>query len=365
MKILKVLSVLLTVLLLCVDCHNGHKNERQRNKEESVTQEIKIGAILPLTGVFSINGQTCKEGLDLAVREINEFQSKFFFMVTYEENHSLSTDNLTAFNKLKVQNYKIFVGFGGQLLSGIIPKTNDQDMILFAHATNNNKFMTTSNRCLRMYPNSTMFANMISDFLDSLSISNAGVVYLNNEAFTEIGETFRAEFESRGHTVPFFEAYDPKSRDFKNIVNKAANKNLQCIYIAGSGETAASFIHQLFSNPNTERIPVMGEMSLSNSSNREVIGDHKTSVYVLDNYMSNVFVENYYNAYKKTPNGYAAYVYANMYMLLDALNNIEEPDGKSLYTYFRENRFDTAIGEFSFDKETGEPDFELLVNELK
>lgn len=364
MKILKVLSVLLVALLLCVSCHNGNK-KAQEIKTESIPKEIKIGAILPLTGMYAINGQTCKEGLDLAVREINEIQSKFNFKVTYEDNHSVVSDNLMAFKKLKVQNYKIFVGFGGQLLSGIIPQTNNQDVVLFAHATNNNEFLKMSNRCLRMYPNSTMFANMISDFLDSLSISKAGVVYLNNEAFTEIGETFRAEFESRGHAVPFFEAYDPKSRDFKNIVNKAANKNLQCIYIAGSGETAASFIHQLFSNPNTEKIPVMGEMSLSNSSNREVIGDHKTSVYVLDNYMSNVFVENYFDAYKKTPNGYAAYVYANMYMLLDALNSIEEPDAKSVYTYFRENRFDTAIGEVSFDKETGEPDFELLVNELK
>lgn len=334
-----------------------------KNKKENA---VEIGAILPLTGYFSINGQTCKEGLDLAVQEINASQKRFDFKVTYEDNHSLTKDNQMAYRKLRAQNYKLFIGFGGQLLSGIVPETNDKDLILFAHAANNTEFTSLSNRCLRIYPNTEMFAKTICNFFDQSSITNAGVVYLQNDAFTKLGEAFRTEFESRGHTVSLFEGYDPTSRDFKNIVNKAAGKEIQCIYVAGSGETAASFIHQLFTNPKTETIAVIGEMSLSNSSNLEIIGEIKAPVYVVDSYISEDFAESFSKAYNKTPNAYAAYVYANMYMLLEAVNHVgSQSDTKALYDYFRRTTFETAIGRVSFDLETGEPNLDLLIHTMQ
>lgn len=326
---------------------------------------IEVGAILPMTGFFSVNGQTCKEGLDLAVKEINASQDLFTFKILYEDNHSQTKDNQMAFKKLRTQNCKLFVGFGGQLVSGIVPETNNQDVILFAHAANNTEFTTLSNRILRLYPTTEMFAEAISDFFEQQTISKAGIVYLQNDAFTKLAEAFRSEFESRGNSIDLFEGYDPTSRDFKNIVNKAANKGIQCIYVAGSGETAALFIHQLFTNPNTESIPVIGEMSLASSANREIIGELKTPVYVIDNPISEDFINSYKIEYNKIPNAYAAYVYANMYMLLEALNHVGlKEDTKDLYDYFRNNTFETTIGNVSFDKKTSEPNLELFIHEM-
>lgn len=327
---------------------------------------VEIGAILPLTGYFSLNGQSCKEGLDLAVQEINNSQSKYKLKILYEDNHSLTKDGLMSYKKLRTQNVKYLIGFGGQLQSGFISETNNQDLILFAHAANNTEFMSLTNRCLRFYPTTEILAQIITDFWEKSSMTNCGIVYLQNDAFTKLGEAVRSVFTGKGHTISLFEGYDPNSRDYKDIVNKASDKDLQCIYVAGSSETAASFVHQLFSNPKTENISIIGEMSLASSSSRELIGGLKAPIYLVDNNISQEFLDKYNNAYNKTPNAYAAYAYANMYMLLEALNNVADiSDEKSVYDYFRNNTFETVIGSVSYDNKTGEPNFELIINELK
>lgn len=330
------------------------------------TNVVEIGAILPLTGYFSLNGQTCKEGLEMAIQEINSSQSDYTFDVIYEDNHSLTKDGMMAYKKLHTNKIKYFLGFGGQLQSGFLPETNNQDLVLFAHAANNTDFLSLSNRCLRFYPNTETFAQIISDYLENRGIKNAGVVYLQNDAFSKLADAFSTEFKARGNDVSLYEGYDPNSRDYKDIVNKAANKSIQCIYVAGSSETAASFIHQLFSNPNTDKISIIGEMSLASSSSREIIGDIKAPIYLVDNVIEEDFSKKYYERYHKTPNAYAAYAYANMYIFLDALNHVHsQSDPLAVYNYIRDNVFETAIGKVSFDKKTGEPVFELFVHELK
>lgn len=350
----RIVFVVLVFSLIFIGCKQKKSNE------------VEIGAILPLTGYFSFNGQCCKEGLDLAVQEINNSQSKYKFTIIYEDNHSLTKDGIMSYKKFHTQNIKYILGFGGQLQSGFISETNNQDLILFAHAANNTEFLSLSNRCLRFYPTTEIFAQIITNFWEKSSITNVGIVYLQNDAFTKLGEAVRSEFVAKGYKVSLFEGYDPNSRDYKDIVNKAANKDIQCIYIAGSSETAASFVHQLFSNPKTDNIAIIGEMSLASSSNRELIGEIKAPIYLVDNNISDSFLEKYKNTYNKTPNAYAAYAYANMYMLLEALDNVADiSDAKSVYRYFRNNTFETVIGSVSFDNKTGEPNFELIINELK
>ena len=42
-----------------------------KNKDDGT---IKVGAILPMTGYAAFNGQTCKEGLELALSEIDSMK---------------------------------------------------------------------------------------------------------------------------------------------------------------------------------------------------------------------------------------------------------------------------------------------------
>ena len=64
--------------------------------------EVKIGALLPLTGALSSGGQTEKAALNIAIKQINEnlsnTNSKIRVSLVAEDTH---TDPLVSLEKLK------------------------------------------------------------------------------------------------------------------------------------------------------------------------------------------------------------------------------------------------------------------------
>lgn len=334
-----------------------------KQKESDV---IKIGAILPLTGYAASDGQICKEGLELAIHEINNQQSKYTFKVIYEDNKSTPKDGLMAFKKLKSNGVHYFVGFGGQFLLSFIPETKNQDLILFANGAPNREILSLSNRCFRIYPNAEIVTKKKMSFFKEKEIKNVGIIYLQNETFSRYAKVFQEEFQKESGTISLMEGFDPDCRDFKNIINKIREEELECVYISGAGEGVGVFIHQLFSNPRTEHIPVVGEMSLATSTNIELIGEIKAPIYVIDNYMSPEFVETYSKTYKRSPNAYAVYAYVIPYLLYDSFehnNGITSPE--VIYDYINNNNFNTAAGTLSFDSNTREPNLEMIINVIE
>lgn len=351
MKKVNFLLSLTLLSLLAVSC------------KQTPSNVIEIGAILPLTGYGAANGQMCKNGLELAVNEINNSQKDFVFSLTYEDNKSSTKDGLMAYRKLYNAGFDYYVGFGGQYLLGFIPETNNKDIILFVNGTPNLNILSQTNRCFRVYPNIDMFTDKIIEFYNDNEIKNAGVVFLQNEAYTKYGESFREKFRKQGGVVSIYEGFEPNCRDFKNIINKVAKSGAQCIFVSGAGESTAMFTHQLFANPRTSHISVIGDMSLSTSSNIEIIGECKSPVYYIDNYMDSCFVESYKVKYQSNPNAYAVYAYAIPYVLLQACKEKKDiSDVKAIYDYIKGTSFSTAAGQISFDSVTCEPNLEMTIS---
>ena len=48
-------------------------------------------------------------------------------------------------------------------------------------------------------------------------------------------------------------------------------------------------MEQLWNNPSTGKIPVMGDMNFSNPDNLEIIGEVKSPIYTIENYISEDF----------------------------------------------------------------------------
>lgn len=302
----------------------------------------------------------------MAINEINNNQSDYVFSITYEDNKSSTKDGLMAFRKLYNSGFDYYVGFGGQYLLGFIPETNNKDMVLFVNGTPNLNILSQTNRCFRIYPNIDMFTDKIIAFFKEKGITNAGVVYLQNEAYTKYGESFRTKFEQQGGVVSIYEGFDPNCRDFKNIINKVMNSGVQCIFVSGAGESTAMFTHQMFTNPRTSHVSIIGDMSLSTTSNMKIIGKCESPVYYVDNYMDSGFVESYRLKYGTTPNAYAVYAYTIPYILLQACQEKKDiTDIKAIYEYIKGTTFNTAAGKISFDSITCEPNLEMTVSTIK
>jgi branched-chain amino acid transport system substrate-binding protein len=88
--ILTIISIIMASLIIfSIGCSN---------KEE---KEIKIGAILPLTGDNASYGIALKKGMDLAIDEINEKRINGKKLdVVFEDSQSDPQKAVNAFNKL-------------------------------------------------------------------------------------------------------------------------------------------------------------------------------------------------------------------------------------------------------------------------
>ncbi len=105
-------------------------------KEE---KEIKIGAILPLTGDAAQYGQSAKKGMELAVNEINErggIDNKKIKLII-EDRQGQVKDGVAAFRKLiTVEKVPIIIG---ELLSSITlaiaPLANENKVVILSPAS--------------------------------------------------------------------------------------------------------------------------------------------------------------------------------------------------------------------------------------
>lgn len=331
-------------------------------KSENV---INIGAILPLTGYAATNGQMSQRAIDLAIDSLNKV-SKVKYNVIYEDSKSLPKDAATCYKKLHAQGVKYLIGFGGATLYSFIPETNNKDEILFATATPNVGILELSNRCLRIYPNVPMVTGRILDFVKENEYKNVALLYIQNEVYAGYASTFKKQIEESGQMLCFYEGYDPSTTDFKNIINKLIASKPDCVYLASTGESTGVIIRQIFTTGRLGNVPIVGDISLANSENIELIGEIKAPVYIVNGPISEDFTRLFLNKYGSTPNAFAAYSYTIPFIIEDLIKNSSKNNSTSedAFAHIIHSEYNTVIGAMSFDLDTHEPKLELIMQQL-
>ena len=327
------------------------------------SNQIELGAIIPLTGYSASNGILFQRGLELAVEELNLDSTDISFNVNLEDSKSSPKDALMAYRKLESKGVKYFLGFGGQFVLGFVAETNNSDKALFISAAPNKNMLSLSNRILRIFPNIEMVTDKVRDFVISNNYMNVAIIYAQNEAYAMYYESALKKLQEAGRNVVFIESYDPNCRDFKNIINKLSKQKVDVIYSAGVGESSALLTKQLYGNSTTTNIPIIGDMNFSSPDNLAVIGDIKSPVYSIDSYLDTSFINKYKEKYNQTPNTYAVYGYIIPYLIREALSHLgKEASADNVYEYIMKNAFSTAAGNISFNPDTKEPVLDLVFN---
>lgn len=333
--------------------------------QQKKSNEIEIGAIVPLTGYSAINGVKFMQGMELAIDEINNEEIPFSMKVIFEDSKSTGKDAHSAYRKLSGSSIKYFAAFGGQFVLGFAEETNNTDKLMFASATPNINLLSLTNRCLRIYPTIEMTAEKVKQEIIKQGSKRVAIIHTQNEAYSMYAEIVLKKLKECGIPVILVEAYDPYCQDFKNIVNKIAQNNIDFIYSSGLGESSALLTKQLYANPKTMNIPVIGDMNYLNPENLEIIGEIKSTIYAVDSYIDSTFASRFNKKYHQQPNALSAYGYAIPYLLKEALlftgNNASTDE---VYDYIKSHEFQTAAGTISFDSITREPNLTLITRAI-
>lgn len=176
-KIFWIIIILAVILILIYFINQSHQKSEQ-------TETIKIGAILPLTGIASIHGQNERQGIDLAVKEINiegGIDGKKIEVI-YEDDQTDPTKTLSAFKKLsEIDKVDVIIGGTWDILANaIIPEVDSKKIVTLSPSALPDTLTEKSPYFFSMHSPVAINQEIIEKFIINNSIKRIGIIVVNN-----------------------------------------------------------------------------------------------------------------------------------------------------------------------------------------
>lgn len=198
----------------------------------------KIGAILPLTGPAAQYGQWMKQGMDLALDEINVNGITGKKMeIIYEDSKANPKDGVTAMNKLvNIDKVPVVITTLTGVTMSILPMTNTSNTLILTNATHP-EVTQKSDFALRISVTSREEAEALANFtMDKLEIKKVALLYAYDEGTIAFKNAFREYYEKLNGKIVVEESYEKDASDFKTQITKIKGLNPQALVIGGFKE---------------------------------------------------------------------------------------------------------------------------------
>lgn len=323
---------------------------------------IKIGSIGPLSGPVAVYGSEARDGVELAIAEINAaggVNGQMFELVA-EDDEGDPAKTVSLFKKLTVQDgIKMIVG---SLTSGCTKAITDQSqaakVIQIAPAATAENITIDSNGNTIPYVFRACFIDPFQGTVgakfsvETLNAKNAAVLYdIGNDYSVGLTENFVATFEAAGGKVTK-ESYSTGEKDFNAQITKIKNVNPDVVYLPDYYGTVALIAKQLRAQGvNCPIVGADGWDGLTENAGSEVTNGFYSNHYATDS--TDAAVVKYVNAFKerynREPTSFAALAYDSVYMLKDAIEAAGTTDVAKVRDAFEATEGDYVTGHLRFD----------------
>ena len=346
-KALLALFVLLSAGMMFIGC----------SKETS--DSIKIGGIFPLSGPVAVYGTECRNGIQLAIDEINAaggINGKMIVLIG-EDDEGNPEKSVNAYKKLVTKDKcKIIIG---SLTSGctaaISSLAQAQKVLLLAPAATQTDITDAGDFVFRACFIDPFQGTVGGKFAyDSLGATKAAVLYdVGNDYSIGLYENFKKSFEAAGGEIVSAESYSTGDMDFNAQLTKIKTTNPDVVYLPDYYGTVALIAKQLRAQGiNTPIVGADGWDGIVDNAGDEVLNGFYSNHYAADSTDSKVveFVSSYEAKYGSTPVSFAALGYDCVYLLKDAMEKSGSFDSVVLKGTLMETDGSYVTGNLKFDE---------------
>ena len=196
-------------------------------------EEYKIGAILPLTGDAAQYGEWAKNGIELAVKEINN-KGGMKVKIIYEDSQAQPTKGVSAMNKLvTVDKVPVVIGaMASSVTLAIAPIAQSSKTVLFSAASSSPELTKAGDFFFRNWPSDLFEGNSMAEFAyDKLGFRKIGIIYVNTDYGIGIKDVFKKRFVALGGEISFEEGYPQGESNFRALLTKIKNIETDALYI--------------------------------------------------------------------------------------------------------------------------------------
>ena len=354
-----------TVALLLLGSFSCGQNE---------TEEISVGVVVPLTGPLSSNGLQMKNGMELALGEINESSllggKKIRFVV--EDSEGTPNGAERAYTKLIEQDGVVAVlgPFTSSATERIIPIAQQNRVVAFSP--------TSAARGLSARSEFVFRASLTVDPLvqagirvtrERLGYDNVAAIVNEIDSFSSSNhEKVKEELEKHGVRIVSEQTYSRTgalpdlTSQLTDIINAVPPPEALFISALAPGRRGvmiqARELGLATDIPFLLTLSTLDDVSVAKGAAEGAI-TFTTWVADIDTPENRRFLKNFRAKYGD-PDAFAALSYASTYILAEAIADASSTDPEAIRDAMADIRADTLLGEFYFDR-NGDAVYEPII----
>jgi branched-chain amino acid transport system substrate-binding protein len=307
---------------------------------------IKIGANLELSGGVASYGQSAKEGIELAIEEINKegIDGKKLELVTVD-NKSDAAEATNGALKLATQD-KVVAMIGAATSTNTLAQVQiaQDNKIPLITPTATNATITNKDGKLNDFVFRTCFIDpfqgtVAANFAtNDLKVKSAAVLIDSSSDYSKgLADSFKKNFTANGGKIVKEEAYIAKDTDFRATLTNIKSANPEYIFVPGFYEEVGLIIKQ--AREIGLNVPIMGGDGWDSPKLVEIAGAQTlNNTFITNHYSSgdsDKKVQDFVAAFKakydgKSPDAFTALGYDTVYFLADAIKRAGSSDSAKI-----------------------------------
>lgn len=219
------------------------------SKKQSESKEIKIGAILPLTGDGAIYGQMARKAIDLAVEEINNeggIEGKKLIVVYEDTQLKPQVATQVAQKLITVDKVPIVVGpMASNTLLAIAPIVEKNQVVLISPSATSHEITNAGDYIFRTVVSDIYDGTAMAQFAyRKLDFRKVAVFYVDEAGPRGVSKAFINEFKRFGGTISTEEQGTRDGTDFRTQITKLKDSAPYGVYFAGYAKETVIFLRQ-------------------------------------------------------------------------------------------------------------------------
>ena len=216
---------------------------------EKKPEEIKVGAILPLSGDLSAYGKYVQKGIDLAAEEINAKGGIGGANITvlYKDNGGESDKTVSVMNALIAED-KVPVVIGAVVSANtlaVCPIAEKKKVVLISPTSTSPKLSDYKNYVFRTCPSDIYQGKALSDVIFDLKPEGArvAVMFVDNDYGVGLKDAFVKSYQEGGEIVAV-EAHKEGDTEFTGVLSVIKDKNPDVVVLITYVKEGAAIVKQ-------------------------------------------------------------------------------------------------------------------------
>jgi branched-chain amino acid transport system substrate-binding protein len=323
-------------------------------------EEIKIGAILPLTGDGAVYGERFKKGIDLAFSEINSqnFIGKKVKLI-YEDDKLEPNVGVSVFQKLvTVDKVPCVIGpISSGIVLAIAPLANKHKVAVLSPYASNYKITSAGPYIFRNYPSDAVQGVVCADVAIKMGSKKAAILNINSDYGVGLKIIFEKEFTKQGGQIVYSESFNTGETDFRTYITKIKNSDADFVFLPGNEKEIELILIQ--AKELNLKLPIISTDSFLPEPIIKKVGKAAegvifTTFYEYKGKEYEIFYKKFKEKYKEPPTLLEGLGYDAMWVMAKAIKSVIESgegvSGPRLREALHKIKVSGVTGEISFDK---------------